>query len=747
MKRPFLIVGFSVALAQAAALFLDWRNAYLLCAVFAVGGAAALAVRVTRKRGIIPLAFLCAAAACFTTGLYLQKVVEPPRRLDGMQAMITAKVVSSPERNSGRELYEVETLSVALEDPLPGGGEVPQRLKLRFSSSTPLDISLYDVISAKVYLQAPSAGNGYTSKLSYQSEGIYLFAYLQGNGVEIIDHAPHDLRYAVLRGRSALLFQLGTLLPETQSSLIAGLMLGEKSGISDQVIADFKVCGISHLLAVSGLHTAFFAQMLLFLFLHLHIPRRLAHLLAAVGVLLFAALAGFTPSVSRAAVMTGLYLLGGMVFRQPDSLNSLGLAALIICAVNPCAAGGLGFQLSFLATLGIVMFCTPVSRRLTDLFGGKLHTRLARMVATSLAASASSLIFTMPVMLLAFGSVSLLSFVANIFTVLPAQAAMMLGMFATALSFWPPLLFLAKPLALAAGILANYLVSSSHLIAMLSAPVTLDSELASLWICAVLVLAGLCVLLATRKRIAGTAAVLSIVLLLCGILTDRLMQRGVVQIGVVDCGEGVSVAMVQEGGGVLLTSEGGKSTAYRCEEFLDEAGCENLYLLIAPSEGRQPVLTAAELMKERQPQIVWSNQKSINSDEVQAVMAEDCARLDNEENGILYYGDKISLYRINSGSGIWYDCNVGDISILIAVGSCDAADLQNSRLAPDLLVLSRLPAHMERLRANVALLSVPLEQEEYLASKIEPYVNYMYSTGRNGTMSISTTGNRDILFR
>ena len=747
MKRPFLIIGFSVALAQTVSLFLDWKNAYLLCAVFAAGGVAALAVRVTRKRGIIPLAFLCAAAACFTTGLYLQNVVEPPRRLDGMQAVITAKAVSLPERNSGRELYEVETISINLEEPLPGGEEIPQVLKLRFSSSTPLDVSLYDVFSANVYLQAPSGGNGYTSKLSYQAEGIYLFAYLRGNGVELLGQAPHDLRYAVLQCRSALLFQLGTLLPETQSSLISGLMLGERSGISDQVIEDFKACGISHLLAVSGLHTSFFAQMLLWLFLHLRIPRRLAHFLAAAGILLFAALVGFTPSVSRAAVMTGLYLMGGMVFRQPDSLNSLGLAALIICAVNPCAAGGLGFQLSFLATLGIVAFCTPLSRRMAGLFGGKIHTRLGGAVVTSLAASASSLLFTMPVMLLAFGSVSLLSFVANIFTVLPAQAAMVLGMFATLSSLWPPLLFLAKPLALGAGILANYLISSSHLIAKLSAPVSIDGELASLWVCAVLVSAGLCILLAKRKRLAGTAAVLSILLLLCGVLTDRLMQRGVVQIGVVDCGEGVSVALVQDGGGLLITSAGGKSTAYRCGEFLDEAGCENLYLLLAPEEDRQSILTAAEIIENRAPQIIWMNQAAVAGDELQAVMPEESTWLKDEGNGTLYYGEKISLRRINSGDGVWYDCSIGGISLLIAAGPCDAADLPDTRLAPDLLVVSDFPKHMERMRANVAILSVPAEQESYLASRLYPYASYLYSTGRNGTVSVSTTGGRDLVFR
>lgn len=750
MKRPFLIVGFSVAFAQAAAVFLDWQNAYLLCVVFAACGVAALAVRATRKRGMIPLACLCAAAACFTTGLYLQKVVEPPRRLDGMQASITAKVVSSPERSFGREIYEVETLAVSLEEGSGSEGEVPQQLKLRFSTSTPLDVSLYDIFSADVYLQAPSGGAGYTSKVSYQAEGIYLFAYLWGNGVEVLGQAPHDLWYWVLQGRSALLFQLGTLLPEQQSTLLAGLILGEQSEIPDQVIADFKSCGISHLLSVSGLHTAFFAQILLALFLHLRIPRRLAHLFAAVGVVLFAALAGFTPSVSRAAVMTGLYLLGGMVFRQPDSLNSLGLAALVICTLNPCAAGGLGFQLSFLATLGIVAFCTPISNRIAKQFGGKIHTRIGRGAVTSFAASVSSLIFTVPVMLLAFGSVSLLSFVANLFTVLPAQAAMVLGMFAAVLSFWPPLLFLARPLALAAGVLTNYLISSSHLIAMLAAPVSIGEELAPLFVFAVLLICGLWVLTAKTKRTAVTAALLSVVILLCGVLTDRLMQRGLVQVGVVDCGEGVSVALVQDGGGLLLTSEGGKSAAYRCGEFLDAAGCKNLYMLAAPSEGRQPVLTAAELIKEREPQIVWTGERVWAEDEIQAALPEDVeafAWLKDEGDGVLHYGEKISLHKIQSGSGIWYDCSVGSISLLIAVGRCDVSALPASRLAPDILVLSRLPDHMEQLQANIALLSVPVEQEAYLASQLQPFVNFIYSTGQNGTISFSTTGNRDLVFR
>ena len=117
---------------------------------------------------------------------------------------------------------------------------------------------------------------------------------------------------------------------EDERDVMAGMAFGFKSGISTETTRMFRALGVSHLLAVSGLHTALLAQAMLALLRFLKTPRKAASLLTAGFVLLFVALTGFTPSAVRAGVMSMVMLLGLLFGREPDSLNSLGLALLVI---------------------------------------------------------------------------------------------------------------------------------------------------------------------------------------------------------------------------------------------------------------------------------------------------------------------------------------------------------------------------------------------------------------------------------
>ena len=143
--------------------------------------------------------------------------------------------------------------------------------------------------------------------------------------------------------------------------------------------------------------------------------------------------------------------------------------------------------------------------------------------------------------------------------------------------------------------------------------------------------------------------------------------------------------------------------------------------------------------------MAWLNAAALG-DELQAALQDSCQTLWEEGGGTLRVGDRITIRKYLSGSGAWYDYRIGDISLLAAVGDCDAADLPLSSRAPDLLVVSRLPRQAELLASNVAFLSVLQEQEGYLAAQLAGRADYVYSTGRNGTIWVETTGNRDLVF-
>ncbi len=746
MKRPLMVMGFAVALGQTAAVFLAVGPALVLGALAAAVGVASFFCRRTRQKGIVPLALLCAATAVFVSAGYQKSVVEPARELDGARGVVTMRISAGPERHNGGYQYVVDTAVVQVErDGRLTDQDVPQHLKLRLNSDTPLQVSLYDVVTADVYFGAPGGGMGYTSKISYQAQGVYLFANLR-SGVTKNGEAPRDLWYGIMQARAAMLFQMGSLLPPSQSSLIAGLTLGETAQIPDQVIADFRNCGVSHLLAVSGLHTAFFAQMLLCLFLGLRMPRRLCYALSAAGVLGFAALSGFTPSVSRAAVMSLLYLLGGIIFRKPDSLNSLGLAALVLCVANPCIAGGINFQLSFLSTFGIILLAEPIGGWMISRFPHGVRSRFSRGMVTMAATSLSAMVCAFPVILLVFGEISLASPLANVATVLPAEAAMACGMLASLLSFFEPLLFLAKPLALIAGVLSNYLMSATHLLASAGLLFAPGEDVIPLWIGATFLCAAGTILVMKRKRAVLTAGLLSLVVLLVLSLTDDILRNGTIRIGVMDSGEGVAVAMVWDGGGWLLSSGQSRATAYRCEDYLAREGGGKLDLLIAPDGERKSALVQAQLMETCRPRVGWFGSGPLD-DALLAAMGEDCELLQDGGDSGFRFGEKISVQRIASAGGAWYHCRAWNISVLVGDGVCDAADLPPLLRAADLLVLGKLPDHAELLRANVLVVSATQEQTPYLAAKLSPLAAYLYTTSQNGTISMRTTGGRDLIFR
>lgn len=135
---------------------------------------------------------------------------------------------------------------------------------------------------------------------------------------------------------------------------MTAMCTGDKTALSPDVTFGFRQAGLSHLLAVSGLHMAILAQAVLGLLRFLRVPRRWAALGAAGVVVPFMLLTGMTPSVVRSGVMCLVLLAGQLLRRRADSRNSLGFALLLLVLPNPYVVLDVGLQLSFAATVGLV---------------------------------------------------------------------------------------------------------------------------------------------------------------------------------------------------------------------------------------------------------------------------------------------------------------------------------------------------------------------------------------------------------
>ncbi len=286
-------------------------------------------------------------------------------------------------------------------------------------------------------------------------QGIWTSAFLKNTALLAVIEEPERLPGLLAliergRNRAAGLIDRSTAQPST--GLIKALLLGDQDGVEPEFRRAFQRLGLSHLLAVSGLHVGLVAMAAYWLFLKLLLLnpdwalrynlRRAAALLTLGPVLFYAALAGARPSTLRAAIMVSVFLAAVMVERRRDSLNSLAAAAWIILVIQPAAVFTASFQLSFAAAGAIIILAPrfPFSPYApADGGGGGSRPRPGRRFAGLLIISLVALIGTAPIAASHFNRLPLLSLPANlIFTPLISLTVVPAGLSAIALSWlWP----------------------------------------------------------------------------------------------------------------------------------------------------------------------------------------------------------------------------------------------------------------------------------------------------------------------
>ena len=172
-----------------------------------------------------------------------------------------------------------------------------------------------------------------------------------------------------------------------EGALFRALFLGYRRDVERERVAAFRSTGLSHLLALSGLHLGILYGVIAAPLGLLPLPKRLVPLLTTSALWMYGAVAGYPVSLVRALIMASFFAAGRLLRWPVRPLNTLGAAALLSLALKPCAAGEVSFQLSFAATAGILA-CRPILDRLS----GSLPARfIAAPLVVSLAAQAATL--------------------------------------------------------------------------------------------------------------------------------------------------------------------------------------------------------------------------------------------------------------------------------------------------------------------------------------------------------------------
>lgn len=236
--------------------------------------------------------------------------------------------------------------------------------------------------------------------------------------------------------REALSSHLTRHIKGDAGDLLSAMLLGERSELSPAVRRDMTRLGLSHILAVSGLHLGIIVGFLHLFLGRLRIARKYAAAIEIASILFYMALTGFPLSVVRAGVMLILALLSFYVARDPDGITSLFFAAAFICTVSRFSVYDYGLLLSLTATFGILLIGELFPRREGE-EGGRFR-RFGRNFCRTVAVSLGAILATLPLSALFFSEFSLLSLPSNLLLAPLFSLYLLLGIPALLLAPLPP---------------------------------------------------------------------------------------------------------------------------------------------------------------------------------------------------------------------------------------------------------------------------------------------------------------------
>lgn len=728
-------------------------------------GIAALFLKPLGWKGFLPLLFFLGAARLALANLPpgpqdLAFYNDTPRKI-----WLTGYIYEPPDLRDSSALVKVHVTALDF-----GSGDQPVSGNLLLRLDHAEGLAYGSVLRVRGLLKTPAESD----EFSYR-------AYLHRQGIDSVLTTPlatklpfdktNPLLALLYRAQKGIYQRVYRLFPDPEASLAAGILVGKDKGMTASLTQAFTDTGTSHIIAISGFNIAIVAGLFVGLFSRL-LGKTWGGLLAIAAIAAYTLLVGADASVVRAAIMGSLSILAGQSGRRNFGLNTLLVVAVFMAAWNPLILQDVGFQLSFAATLGLVLFASPLQeafgaflRRFLPLeWVEKLIGPLSDYILLTLAAQLT----TLPVIVYHFQRISLVSFLINPL-ILPAQPPVMifagLAALLSRLYFplgqalaWFTLPFLAYTIrmvetfaSLPHGVFSLDLGEMAGLLTLtyytLLIGFTLASETTRAWLKPLLQPSALLTTLAALAFLTGRAALNA--------------PDGRLTLTAFNVGQGHALLLQSPSGGQILFN-GGASLSRISDGLGRRLSPFNrrLDLLIIGSTQETEVAALPLGLLDRYPpqQIVWSGapQASYSARRFFLLAQASQAPLTIAQKGMRFdlgQGAVLEAVSVSSRGSIWL-LRWGKFSALLPLGTTFGAyqELQNGRaIGPvNVLLLAEggyAPANprawLQNLAPQVYLLSIDAANDSGLPShdllkQLEGQT--LLRTDENGWIKISTDG-------
>lgn len=583
MHRPFMWFCAAFAVGTAFALF---SFSLPLAVTVAVLALAALGWSFSRLRVICVLAAGLVCGLSYTAA-YHRYITDPVAEVDGRPATLTVTAADYAVQYGSDQRVRVKV----------HGSDVkcPRDFKtLLYLPSTEQEIQPGDSITVSAEFYLPGDSEGFDRAAYYHSEGYTVLASAaEGLPVTITVPEHRPFTYYPKRFAHALqdvFAQYGT---QRQAAFWNALATGDRSGLSVRDTDHLRRAGLSHIIALSGLHVGFLVSMLLFVF-----GKRMGTVLGIPTLIVFCFMVGFSPSVLRACLMYGILIASFGLRQQYDGLTALAAALLVNLIYLPDLLTSVSLQLSFLAALGMICFTGRIRFMLR--LPKKVPRALRKVydtLMTGMVCTVCATVMTAPVLLYYFGYISVFSIFSNLLALWAVSLLFPLLLLGGIAGIW--LSGISGILLIPAGYLTDYIYWVSDTIAEIPYGVLYWES--SIDFAAAVVLSLFAVLLlwlASRRTLLVFIPVLLAVVIGVSIwrgvgaaddLHISILSEGRGQAIMVSCGEHAAL--------IDCSSSGHHHAVQDIAQYMDWHGIEKLDYFILTSVDVTHARNACELME------------------------------------------------------------------------------------------------------------------------------------------------------
>lgn len=334
-------------------------------------------------------------------------------------------------------------------------------LNLKNSKDSNLKLSYGDKIEFYFDYSKPTTARNYMG-FDYSSylktKKIFGTINLKNEDVKVISNNNYNIILnKIYKFRHFMKTKIEELLPKETAGLCLGMLIGDTSKIEEELQENFRDSNLSHILAVSGANVSYIIVSITYVFNKLCFRKKFSKIISIILLILFMLLTGCTSSVNRACIMAILMLIADLLHRKSDVYNNLAISALILLIINPYTIIDIGFQLSYMGTIGIVFLHDKISNFI------KVNNKIGKYFLEMIFVTTCANLSIIPIMMYHFNSISLTFYFSNVLAgpILGIVVIMGFIMFFVSLIFN----FLSMPMAFVLNIMLNFIIKIAEITA------------------------------------------------------------------------------------------------------------------------------------------------------------------------------------------------------------------------------------------------------------------------------------------